>query len=76
MKYKKIRDFVAEKNEWIKQTRTPTESDDWDSPFGYFLRDRKTKSNATLTIEDERKFRVSDDAAGTNKTGKRLNQIR
>ena len=76
MKYKKKRDFVAEKNEWIKQTRTPTESDDWDSPFGYFLRDRKTKSNATLTIEDERKFRVSDDAAGTNKTGKRLNQIR
>ncbi len=69
MKYKKKGDFVTEKNEWIKQTRTPTENDDWDSPFGYFLRDRKTKSNATITIEDERKLRVSDAAVGSNKTG-------
>ena len=75
MKYKKKRDFVTEKNEWIKQTRTPTESDDWDSPFGYFLRDRKTKSKATNAVEDEKKLRVSE-AVGTDKTGKRLNQIR
>jgi hypothetical protein len=42
-----------------------------DSPFGYFLRDRKTKPNATIAVEDEKKLRVSD-AVGTNKTGKRL----